>query len=213
MKTDELIDMLGTNVSPVRYGQLRNTLIIALTVGAVTAFCLMLATLGMPADQGNGEYFGFKLLALAFTLGIVAAGSNFLFRAARPAESGRRPLLFIRLLFFAIVVAGIIALVLVHPAAWTGMLFGAQWTACLICIPLFSVVPFAALIWALRNGAPTNLVRAGSITGLVAGALGAAAVAFHHSGESLPFIALWYGGPIAICALVGALLGPRLLRW
>ena len=49
MKTDDLIDMLGTNVEPVKSGQLRNAFFIALAVGAVAAFCLMLATLGLPA--------------------------------------------------------------------------------------------------------------------------------------------------------------------
>jgi len=63
------------------------------------------------------------------------------------------------------------------------------------------------------QGAPTNLTLAGAIAGLVAGALGAAAVVVHQTGDSIPFIALWYGGPVALCALVGAILGPRLLRW
>jgi hypothetical protein len=49
------------------------------------------------------------------------------------------------------------------------MVFGPQWAACLICIPLFAAVPFASLIWALRKGAPTNLTRTGAIAGLVAG--------------------------------------------
>jgi hypothetical protein len=70
-----------------------------------------------------------------------------------------------------------------------------------------------SLIWALRKGAPTNLMRTGAIAGLVAGALGAAVFAFHHPGGSIPFIALWYGGSILLCALVGAILGSRLLRW
>jgi len=61
------------------------------------------------------------------------------------------------------------------------MIFGPQWAACLICIPLFAVAPFASLIWALRKGAPTNLMRTGAIAGLVAGALGAAVFAFHTS--------------------------------
>jgi hypothetical protein len=78
---------------------------------------------------------------------------------------------------------------------------------------LFAVVPFASLIWALRKGAPTNLMRTGGIAGLVAGALGATVFAFHHPGGAIPFIALWYGGSILLCALVGAILGSRLLRW
>ena len=93
------------------------------------------------------------------------------------------------------------------------MVFGPQWAACLICIPLFAAAPFASLIWALRKGAPTNLKRTGAIAGLVAGALGAAVFAVHHPGGSIPFISLWYGGSILLCALVGAIIGSRLLRW
>jgi hypothetical protein len=93
------------------------------------------------------------------------------------------------------------------------MIFGPQWTACLICIPLFAIAPFAALVWALRKGAPTALAHTGAIAGLLAGALGAAIFAFHHPGSAIPFMILWYGGPIVLCALAGAILGPRLLRW
>jgi hypothetical protein len=213
MKTDELIDMLGTNIEPVRAGQLRNTLLIALTMGAVAALCLMLAIFGAPSEAFGGEYFGFTVLALTFTLGLVAAGASFLIRAARPGNPGRRPLVVIGLLFLAILSAGIVALIVAHPAAWSGMVFGPQWAACLICIPLFAIAPFASLIWALRKEAPTNLTWTGAVTGLVAGALGAAVFAFHHPSGSIPFIVLWYGGPIVLCTLVGAIFGPRLLRW
>ncbi len=213
MKTDDLVNMLGTNVEPVTGRELRNTIVIALTVGLVAAFCLMLAIFGVPADPLGGEYFALKLLALAFALGLVAAGATFLIRSARPGEPGHRPLLLVGLLFFAILSGGIVALAFSDPAARSGMLFGPQWAACLVCIPLLAVAPFASLIWALRKEAPTNLVRTGAITGLVAGALGAAVFAFHHPGGSIPFIVLWYGGPIVLCTLLGAILGPRLLRW
>jgi hypothetical protein len=213
MKTDDLINMLGTNVEPVKGGQLRNTVLIALTVGSVAAFCLMLAILGLPAVSPGKEYISLKLVALAFTLGLVATGASFLVRAARPVEPGRRHLILVCLLFLAIVSAGIAALLLTHPTAWGGLIFGPQWAACMFCIPLFSIAPFASLIWTLRKGAPTNLVLTGAVAGLVAGALGAAMFALHHPGGSVPFIALWYGGPIVLCALAGAILGPRLLRW
>jgi hypothetical protein len=93
------------------------------------------------------------------------------------------------------------------------MMMGMRWQTCLLCIPLFAVIPFAALIWALRQGAPTNLIRTGAIAGLVAGALGATAYAFNCADDSLPFIAIWYGGSIALCTFIGAKLGPKLLRW
>jgi hypothetical protein len=213
MKTDELINLLGTNLEAVKGGELRKALLIALAVGAAAASCLMLAMFGLPAAGLGGNYSGPKVLALAFTLGLVFAGASFLIESARPGEPGRKPLILISASFFALISAGGAALVLARPAAWSGMIFGPQWAACLICIPLFAVAPFASLIWALRKGAPTNLMRTGAIAGLVAGALGAAVFAFHHPGGSIPFIALWYGGSILLCALVGAILGSRLLRW
>ena len=53
----------------------------------------------------------------------------------------------------------------------------------------------------------------GAIAGLVAGALGAGAYAFYCCDDSLPFIALWYGGMVVFCAWIGGMLGPRLLHW
>jgi hypothetical protein len=208
MKTDDLIDALATNLEPIKGGELRNTVMIALAIGAVAAFCLVLAMFGLPAAAPAGAFSALELLALAFTLGLVAAGARLLIRSARPGEPGRKLLVLIGLLLFPIFLAA-----LADPAAWGGMVFGPKWAACLVCIPLFGVAPFASLVWALRRGAPTNLARTGAIAGLVAGAMGAAVFAFHHSGGSIPFIAFWYGGPILGCAVVGAVLGPRLLRW
>jgi hypothetical protein len=213
MKTDELIDMLSTNVEPVKGGEPRNLLMIALAVGAVAALCLMLAMFGVRANAPGEQNFSIKVLALAVTLGLVAVGTRFLIKSARPGEPGRRPLVLLGLLFFAILSTGIVALALAHPAAWGGMIFGPQWAACLICIPLFAIAPFVSLVWALRREAPTNLARTGAVAGLVAGALGAAVFALHHPGGSIPFLVLWYGGPIVLCSIVGAILGPRLLRW
>ena len=213
MKTDKLIEMLSTNLEPVKGGELRNVVLTALAGGAVVALCLMLAIFGVPADAVGGENFRLKVLALAFALGLVGAGANLLVRLARPGDPGRQPLIPIGLLFLAMLVAGAVALLLTDSARWGGMIFGPQWAACLICIPLFAIAPFAALVWALRKGAPTGLARTGAIAGLVAGALGAAVFAVHYPGGSIPFIVLWYGGLIALCALAGAILGPRLLRW
>jgi hypothetical protein len=213
MKTDELIEVLATNLEPIKGGELRNTVMIALGIGAAAALCLVLAMFGLPAAAPGGALSLVKMLALAFTLGLVAAGASLLIRSARPGEPGRKLLALIGLLFLAIFLAAVVTLLLTHPAAWGGIVFGPQWAACLVCIPLFAVAPFASLVWALRRGAPTNLVGTGAIAGLVAGALGAAVFAIHHSGGSIPFIAFWYGGPILVCAVVGALLGPRFLRW
>ncbi|MFS2051364.1 NrsF family protein, partial [Variovorax sp. CT11-76] len=49
--------------------------------------------------------------------------------------------------------------------------------------------------------------------GALAGGVGAAVYALHCPELTAPFIAVWYVSGIAVPVLVGALLGPRLLRW
>jgi hypothetical protein len=93
------------------------------------------------------------------------------------------------------------------------MITGRDWLECLLSIPIIAVVPFAVIILAVRQMAPTDLRRTGAFAGLVGGSISAAGYALHCVDDSMPFVALWYGGTIALCTLAGAMLGPRLLRW
>jgi hypothetical protein len=215
MRTERLIEVLSTNLAPVKRGQLWRALVSALVVGVVAAFLLMLATVGVRSDFGRETHWGFMALKLLFTLSLVGTGTVFLIRSMSPGRVSRKPFLMVFLPFLAIGSASLVALALAaaSPESCTRMMMGMRWQTCLFCIPLFAVIPFAALIWALRQGVSTNLTRTGAIAGLVAGALGATAYAFNCTDDALPFIAIWYGGSIALCTLIGAKLGPRLLRW
>lgn len=213
MKTDQLIDMLSTNIEPVKEGRLKRSLVWALVVGGAAAFCLMLTTVGLRTGVTEGFVPGYLTIKLLFTLSLIGMGATLLERLMHPGQDGRKLFAFVFLPFFIVVCAGVASMVFGQPMAWGRMMFGMHWATCLLCIPLFAVVPFAALIWALRNGAPTNLTRTGAIAGLVAGALGATAYAFHCPDDSVPFIAIWYGTLVALCGLVGAIFGPWFLRW
>lgn len=213
MRTDELIETLGVTVERVEGRSFRNAFIVALIVGAAFALCVMQALLGMSPSALRESHPGIQILTATLVIGLVAAGSSYLLSAVYPAMSVRGPTAVIVLLMAAFVCAGVAGLLAVHPAAWSSMLFGPRWTICLMCIPLFAIGPFIALMWVLRKGAPTRLGPTGAVAGLVAGAVGAGACALHMPGGSLPFIALWYAGPILLCTLFGALLAPRVLRW
>jgi hypothetical protein len=65
----------------------------------------------------------------------------------------------------------------------------------------------------LRRGAPTSPERAGWLTGLAAGGLGAFAYGFHCPFNSIIYIGLWYTLAVGICAVIGRLVVPRLIRW
>jgi hypothetical protein len=211
MKTDQLIDMLSTNVEPVKNGQIWKPLVWALAIGGAASFCVMLATVGLRTE--GGLHVGFLVLKLLFMLSVIGTGTALLMKLIRPGQEAQKLFRFLFLPFLVAGFVGIVALALQPSSAWDRMILGTEWVSCLFCIPLFAIVPFALLIWALRKGAPTNLKRTGAIAGLVAGALGATAYAFHCPDDSLPFVAIWYGAMVVLCAWIGARLGPRLLRW
>lgn len=70
----------------------------------------------------------------------------------------------------------------------------------------------ALALW-LRRGAVIDLARAGWLVGLAAGAFGTLAYCLHCPSASIHYIALWYSLAAALCAVVGRLSVPRLLRW
>jgi len=211
MKTDRLIEILGANIEPISPRRLRVAVVLALVAGVTGALCLMLATVGPRTDIG--AHLPSLAIKLGFALAVAGAGSAFLARSMRPGQHSRRLLALMWLPFIALGAAAVAALTTAEPASRGALVLGTAWWSCLICIPLFAAIPFAALIGAARNGAPTSLARTGAAAGLVAGAFGAAAYALHGPDDFVPFIAVWYSAAIGLCALVGALLGRRLLQW
>ena len=72
---------------------------------------------------------------------------------------------------------------------------------------------FAAAMVALRSLAPTRPAWAGAAAGALAGGAGAAVYALHCPELAAPFLAVWYVAGMGLPVLLGAVLGPRLLRW
>jgi len=205
--------MLSTNVEPIARGRVARTISIAVIAGAVIALGIMLVALGVRADLTTTRAAVFLLLKLAFALAVVGVSLRYLIRLARPGSArGISPLAVI-VPFAAIALLGMLGLADAPSAHWNRMVVGGEWLECLLSIPTIAIVPFAVTIFAVRRAAPTNLFRAGAVAGLVAGGVSAMAYAFHCTDDSLPFVAVWYGGTIVLCTLAGAALGPRLLHW
>jgi hypothetical protein len=213
MKTDDLVALLSTNVEPVdRYAVVR-TLSVAFVGATVAALGIALAALGFRPDLTTTRALIYLAIKLAFAIGVVGLGMIYLVRLARPGGERMTSPFVIAMPFLAVVILAAISLWSAPPAHWERMIVGDEWLECVLSIPIIAIVPFAVSIWAVRKAAPTNLVRAGAIAGLAAGGVSAMAYALHCTDDSLPFIALWYGGTIVLCTLAGAALGPRLLRW
>ncbi len=213
MKTDDLIAMLSANVEAVDHRQLPRAIAGAVVAGTVVAFATVLITLGGRADFRSLGALGFVIIKLLFAVVVSTLALVYLTRLARPGSGSRMSTALVVLPFVGIGGLAAISMVAAPAIHWQTILMGNEWLECLVSIPIIAVVPFALVVWAVRQAAPTHLGRAGALAGLVAGGLSAAGYALHCTGDSLPFVALWYSGTIVICTLAGAALGPRLLRW
>jgi hypothetical protein len=216
MNTDRLIDILSVDPEPVKSRQLGRILIVALVTGGVAAFVMMLAIVGPRPNLGSTFHLEWTAVKLLFAMSVLGAGVPLLNRSMRPGlEDGTNwRLVFVP--FLAAIAVALASLLLDQPQQWGAMLRGSTRISparCLACILFFAAVPLAAVIFALRQGAPTRLKVCGGIAGIVAGGIGAAAYAFACTSDSIPFIAIWYTAAILVCAAVGARLGPRVLRW
>lgn len=88
---------------------------------------------------------------------------------------------------------------------------GSMWLMCLLKIVLLSVPVFAGVLWAFRQLAPTRLRLAGLLAGLTAGSAAATIYALYCPETTATFLVSSLG--ILAIGLIGALSGPRLLRW
>jgi hypothetical protein len=213
MKTDDLVALLSTNLEPVDRKAVVRTLYVAIAAGSIVALGIAVVGLGFRADLMTTRALMFLAVKVAFAIGVVGLSLAYLMRLARPGGERKISPLLVAAPFLVIVVLAAISLGSAPRAHWERMIMGDEWLECLLSIPVIAIVPFAVSIWAVRKGAPTNLSRAGAFAGLIAGGVSAMAYALHCTDDSLPFIAIWYGGTIVLCTLAGAALGPRLLRW
>lgn len=213
MKTDDLVALLSTNPEPVDRGLVVRTLLVALAAGSILALVITVFGLGVRPDIMMYGALSFVVAKVSFAVGIFSLAFIYLAKLARPGGERKPRSYLVAVPFFVIVALAVISLGLAPSSHWNKMIVGDEWLECLVFIPVIAILPFAVSIWAVRKAAPTNLVRAGAFAGLVAGGVSAMAYALHCTDDSLPFVAVWYGGTIVLCTLAGAALGPRLLRW
>jgi hypothetical protein len=185
----------------------------AIAVGTLVATAVILLAFGFRADLTTTRAFIFLFSKLAFTMVTVVLTAIMLTKLARPGGERRISIIWVALPFATILLLAAVNLAFAPSAHWERMVVGDQWLECLLSIPIIAIVPFALIVWAVRRMAPTDLRRTGALVGLAAGSISAAAYALHCVDDSLPFVALWYGGTIVLCTLAGVVLGPRLLRW
>jgi len=213
MTTDQLINALTADLAPVDCRRIPRALITALAICVAGTFGVTFLLLKPAYETFSGGSLNFVLAKLLFTLSVAALAAAFLSRFARPGVAGPHVFPFVSLPFAAMTVFAVVALASHHWYAWPDLIVGKDWLTCVLAIPSLAIVPFGALVCALRQGAPTDRTHAAATAGLVASGLSGAACALTCTETSYPSIALWYGLTIGACSSLAAVLGPRLLRW
>ena len=213
MDTENLILRLGADTKPADTKFVSRRLSVALAMGLGLALILLLVWQGLNPDLPNAMKRSFFWMKAGYCLALGVPAVIAVSRLARP--DGVALPITLSFVFPVIVIAGIavVELMLTPSSQWLAMWLGHSWSLCPWRVMALSGPIFLGLFWAFRAFAPTQLRLAGALAGVSAGALGALIYGFHCPESSALFLLTWYSLGIGLTTLVGALLGPRLLRW
>jgi hypothetical protein len=212
VKTSELIAALAADPvpEPIRLGRRVALALVAGLAASVALYWLLLGPRPDAAAAADTMRFWLKFVdSFAFALPTVLLT----LRLARPDAKPRALALWL-LAPFILLAAGVAAELLVVPQSeWMSRLMGATALHCTITIPMLAAPILAALIVALRPGAPLYPGLTGAMAGAAAAGVGALVYASSCPGDSPLFVATWYPLATLICVAVGALAGRRFLAW
>jgi hypothetical protein len=212
MRTDDLIRTLAAD-NATRQASVERWLLLVIVPGIGVSAALFALMLGPRSDiaQVAGEFsFLFKFV---ITLTLALAATWLVCRLARPG-AGSKLAAFALLAAPAMLGCAVLAeFMTVAPAMRTTKLVGSTWLSCVTFIPILSVPILAAALIALRHGAPTRPALTGAVAGLLAGGFAASIYAAYCVEDSPFFLATWYTLAIVGVAVMGGLIGARVLRW
>ncbi len=211
--TQDLIESLSCGLEPTPPDYMKRTIAMGLGLGALVAAIIPFVLWG-PRPDFAAAIETFPLwVKFAFTGALALCGAVAVVRLARPGGRAVKPALFVGVTVLAMAILAIAQLLSTPESEHLRLFFGATSASCPWLIIALSGPVLAGGFWAMRAMAPTRLALAGAWTGLAAGASAAFFYAFSCDESAMPFVFVWYGLGILAAAMIGAALGPRLLRW
>jgi len=210
--TDALIAALAGDVALVQPHALTRRMLAGLGLGGIVTLLLVSALLGFRSDLWaamHGSAFWIKWIYTGSMAGMALVAT---LRLARP-DAGRIGGAWLLLPLTVLALVALIEMAHVPSTQWLAMWLGMSWRVCSTLVFLLSLPIFAGLLWSYRAMAPTRLRMAGATAGLAAGAWSATLYCLHCPEVSALFVLTWYTLGIALAALLGAWVGPRLMRW
>jgi hypothetical protein len=213
MKTDDLIAALAAHPAPVQPARSMRALLWASGTGVLAALGLLAITLGFNPQLAAELSLPMFWVKLAFVLATVAIGYLIVLRLAQPGRKVGALAWSLGAPASLMWVLAALALLPAAPGERSSLLLGTSWLVCPIYIAAFSAPSFLLVLHSMRSLAPTRLRVAGAAAGLLSGAIGASVYQLYCPELAAPFIGVWYVLGMSIPAALGALIGPRALRW
>ncbi|HEY1779498.1 MAG TPA: DUF1109 domain-containing protein [Roseiarcus sp.] len=212
MRTSEFIAALAADPVPEPI-RLARRVVAALAIGLLGSVALYGLLLRPRPDIDEAmrtmrfwlkfvDAFAFALPTLLLTL-----------RLARPDAKPRVLALWLAAPFILLAAGVVVELLVVPQGEWLTRLVGTTAMHCTITIPMLATPILAALIVAMRAGAPLHPTLTGALAGAAAAGVGALVYGSTCPGDSPLFVATWYPLATLICMGLGALAGRRFLAW
>jgi hypothetical protein len=213
MNTDDLIAQLSSDVPPVRRHMLGWRIAAGILVGMLVSGAYVVLAMGVRPDIGTAMH-GFSFwMKWGYTISLAIAALIMTAQLARPNSGRLRWLWLMGIPVLLLAGLGVAELVRTPPGDWLAMWLGQSWMVCPWRVLALAMPIFVGLLWSFRRLAPTRLRAAGAAAGLAAGAFAATVYCIHCPEVSAIFVLTWYSLGILLASSLGALLGPRLLRW
>ena len=213
MKTEDLIATLAADTTPPPKTPLAARLGLTALVAAGVSVVILLAWLGLRHDLSTAVGAPSFWMKAGYTGWLTLAGFLAVMRLARPGGRLGAAAWILGLGLISMLGMGGLRLIQAPPSQRMTDWLGHSWNICPARIVIFAVPVFFGLMLVLRRLAPTRLALAGAGAGLLSGAVGATVYGLACNESTAAFVATWYTLGVAACAGIGALLGPRLLRW
>lgn len=211
--TDDIINSLASGLKPVPRSALRGRFLIGVLPALFVSLLLMLTIVGLRVDMSQALMLPVFWIKSAYNALIAIAAFWATYHLARPDGSEGRFFKVLVAIFLAMAVVACIQLMVAPPETYKHMILGSSALHCPFLIFGFALPIFAGINWVLRRGAPTDLRLTGFIAGIAAGAAGAWVYSWFCTENGMPFVLIWYSVGILLVGGLGALTGPRLLRW
>jgi len=213
MNTDELIRTLATHPEPVAARTTLRHSLGAVGVGLPLTLLLMAGLLGFNPNLVQLMSLPMFWVKLAYVVSLAVLAFIVVGRVARPGCTAAWPARWLIVPWLVIVLLAGFEWFSTPQAQRASLLWGVSWAACPINIALLSLPTLITGLWVMTRLAPTQPMIAGASAGLLAGAIGAVAYTLHCPEFAATFLGIWYALGMLVPAIIGALLGPRLLRW